>query len=104
MNVKINNQNYVVPDFKFSDFTKIEDYGFSLFNLIQKQNLFSIATAFVIIVAECDREEAERLCEQHILGGGDLSDFISKFNDGVEKAGFIKKMLMGSEEKQSTEK
>ena len=51
MNIRINSKNYVVPQLGFKHMTKMEDMGFSVPDLFQKQKVFSIATAFVGVVA-----------------------------------------------------
>lgn len=93
MNVKINNKNYVVPQLGFKHMTQMEDMGFSILDLFQKKKVFSMATAFVGVVAECDREKAEYLIEQHVLGGGNIEDIYKAFSEAVEQSGFFKKLL-----------
>ena len=67
MSIKINNKEYEVPQLGFKDMVAMEDMGFSIIDLFQKQKVFSVATAFVGICAGCSRDEAERLIEQHII-------------------------------------
>lgn len=104
MNIKINSKNYVVPQLGFKHMTQMEDMGFSVPNLFQKQKVFSIATAFVGVVAECERDEAENLIEQHILGGGKIEEIYKAFNEAVEQSGFFKKLLDQNEEKPEAKK
>lgn len=91
--VKINNKNYEVPQLGFKHMTQMEDMGFSILTMFQKQQIFSMATAFTGVVAACDREEAERLMEQHVLGGGDIVQIYKAFNDAINESGFFKKFL-----------
>lgn len=100
MNVKINNKNYQVPQLGFKHMTKMEDMGFSLLDLFQKQKLFSMATAFVGVAADCSREEAENLIEQHIIGGGKIEEIYEAFNNAIEQSGFFKKLLKIEEKEQ----
>lgn len=99
MNVKINNKNYPVPQMGFKHMMKMEDMGFSIFNMFEKKQLFSIATAFTGIVAECEREEAERLIEQHVLGGGDITQIYEAFNEAISESNFFRKLLNQEEKK-----
>lgn len=101
-NIKINQKNYPIPQLGFKHMTKMEDEGFSIFDLFQKQKLFSMATAFVCVVADCDRGESENLIEQHVLGGGDVADIYSAFNKAVDESGFFKKLLEGEEKATKT--
>lgn len=97
MNIKINNKNYAVPQLGFSHMTQMEDMGFSILDLFQKKKAFSMATAFVGVVADCDREGAESLIEQHVLGGGDIKEIYEAFQKAIEQSGFFKKLLEAEE-------
>lgn len=99
MNVKINNKNYPVKALGFKDMIHMEDMGFPIFSLIKDKKVFSMAVAFVGIVAECDRDEAERLCEQHLLGGGNLGDLVATFDKALDESDFFKKLLGDTQEK-----
>lgn len=98
--VKINNKKYEVKELGFSDMVYMEEMGFSVIESFKKKQFFSLATAFAGIAAHCDREDAEYLCEQHILGGGNIADIVTAFNTAVEESGFFKKLL-GREQKEA---
>lgn len=98
--VKINNKKYEVKELGFSDMVHMEEMGFSVIESFKKKQFFSLATAFAGIAAHCDREDAEYLCEQHILGGGNIADVVTAFNTAVEESGFFKKLL-GREQKEA---
>lgn len=93
MEIKINNKEYEVPQLGFKDMVKMEDMGFSIIDLFQNQKVFSVAAAYVGICADCKREEAERLIEQHILGGGSLDSIYESFTQAVDRSSFFKKLL-----------
>lgn len=94
MQVKINGKNYTVPQMGFKDMAAMEEIaGTSLINIFQKNQAFILAEAFVGAVAGCDKEEAGRLCEQHVMGGGDLADIYEAFTKAVNESGFFKKVL-----------
>ncbi len=101
--VKINNKKYEVPDLTFRHFTLIEEQGFSLLEAFRKQEIFLLVMGFVCVVTGSDRDEAERLIEQHILGGGDIQDLYISFGEAINDSDFFKKML-GLEEKTSEKK
>ena len=104
MQVKINNKNYTVSQLGFRDMVHMEDMGFSILDLFQKKKVFSMATAFVGVVANCDRDEAENLIEQHVLGGGDFEGIYDSFTKAVDESGFFKKLLGIEEEKTNKKK
>lgn len=91
--VKINNKKYEVPELTFRHFTMMEDQGFSVIDAFRKQQIFLLAMGYVCIVTGEDRDEAERLIEQHVLGGGDIADIYASFAEAVDRSNFFKKML-----------
>lgn len=97
--VKINNKKYEVKELGFSDMVHMEEMGFSVIESFKKKQFFSLATAFAGIAAHCDREDAEYLCEQHILGGGNIADIVTAFNTAVEESGFSKSFWGGNRKK-----
>lgn len=98
--MKINNKKYDVPELTFRDFVTMEEQGFSVIEAFRKRSIFLIAMGFVCVVADCDRDEAERLIEQHVLGGGKLEDIYAAFGEAVDKSAFFKKMLGLTDEKE----
>lgn len=104
MNVKINGKNYMVPQMGFQEMAAMENIAeTSIITVFQRQQVFVLAEAFVGVVAGCDKEEAGRLCEQHILGGGRLDDIYTAFTEAVNESGFFKKLL-GAENNQKNMK
>lgn len=99
MNVKINNKKYDVPQLTFKHFTQMEEQGFSIPDAFRKGQQMLICMGFVCIVAECEREEAERLVEQHVLGGGSLGEIVNTFYKAAMESDFFRKMLGLEEEK-----
>lgn len=93
MQIKINNKNYTVPELTFKHFTKMEEQGMSIGDVFGKRQTMLAAMGFVCVVAECDREESERLIEQHVLGGGDLEPIAHAFFNAVMDSDFFCKML-----------
>lgn len=98
--VKINQKNYVVPQLGFKDMVTMEDMGFSVIEIFQKQKLFSLATAFTGVVANCSREESEELLQQHILGGGDIGGIANAFMEAAQDSNFFKKLLKKENEEE----
>lgn len=103
--VKINNKTYNVGELTISDYTKMEEQGFSLVEAFHKKQFFLVAMGFVCVVAECERPRAEELIQQHIYGGGSLLDIVDSFNEVVDESDFFQKMLgikPAEEEKKTT--
>lgn len=103
MNIRINHKEYTVPELGFKDMVYIEDMGFSVLDLFQKQKFFSLAVAFTAVCVGCGKEEAEKICEQHVLGGGSLEELCQQIMKLVEESGFFKKLLRGTQKNQEKE-
>lgn len=99
MEVKINQKKYKVPELTFEHFTQIENQGFSLLEAFKKKQMMLMAMGFTCAVVGCEREEAEKLIEQHVLSGGSLNEIVAKFGEAISESVFFKKML-GLEEKE----
>ena len=91
--VKINGKTYKVKEMEFAEYTKMEEQGFSILDAFRKKQLMLIAMGFVCVAADCDREEAEHLITQHVLGGGNVIDITNAFYDAVSESDFFQKML-----------
>ena len=102
--VKINNKKYDVPDLTFRHMAMMEEQGFSVIEAFRKKQIFLLAMGFVCVVTGEDREEAERLLEQHVLGGGDIADIYLAFGEAVDRSAFFRKMLGLEEEEQKKTK
>ena len=87
--IKINNKNYIVPELTFRHFSQMEEQGFSVLEAFQKKQMFLLAMGFVCAVTGEDRNEAERLIEQHILGGGTIEDIMTAFGEAATFSGAL---------------
>lgn len=98
MKIKINQKDYTLTELGFKDMVKMEDMGFSVLDLFQKQKVFSLAAAFVGVCADCGKEEAEQICEQHVLGGGSIEELCQQFMELVQGSGFFNQFLKNGEQ------
>lgn len=103
MEVKINNKKYTVPQLGFKHFVQMEEMGFVVQDMLSKNQVFSTVTAFTGVITGLNREESENLVQQHILGGGKISEIMEAFNNAAMESDFFRKM-MGLEEKKNTRK
>lgn len=99
--VTINNKKYNVPRLGFGHMEKLESDGYDVVAMFKKNQVFAPASAFIMLCADCDREEANRLAEQHIYGGGNLQDIYQAFVKAIQESDFFRKVL-GIEEKKET--
>ena len=91
--VKINNKKYTINELEFRHYTKMEEQGFSVIEAFNKHQMSLVALAFTCAVTGLDREGAEELIQQHILGGGNIVEIAKKFSEAVAESDFFKKML-----------
>ena len=101
--VKINNKTYNVGELEFKDYTHMEEQGFSIVNAFSKNQFMLIAMVFVCVILGCDRDHAEAVIQQHVLGGGNVRDITSAFAEAVAESDFFRKMLGMTEAEQETE-
>lgn len=101
--VKINNKTYNVPELKIGHYTKMEEQGFSIIDAFQKGQIFLVAMGFTCAVTGLDRNSAEELLNQHVLGGGKIQDISNAFGKAVAESDFFKKMLGLDKKKTNTE-
>lgn len=101
--VKINNKNYEIPRLGFDHMEKLESEGYDVISMFRKKQVFAPASAFITLCVGCDREEANRIAEQHIYGGGTIDQIYSAFAKAIEESDFFRKVL-GMEEKKSVKK
>lgn len=97
--VTINNKKYEVPRLGFGHMEKLESEGYDVISMFQKKQIFAPSSAFIMLCADCDREEANRLAEQHIYGGGNIGDIYQAFKKAIEESDFFRKILGMEEEK-----
>lgn len=102
--VKINNKKYEVPKLGFGHMEKLESEGYDVIAMFRKNQIFAPASAFIMLCAGCDREEANRLAEQHIYGGGNMQEIYQAFVKAVEESDFFRKVLGMEENQKNTKK
>ena len=96
--VKINNKTYEVPRLGYEHMEMLESEGINVVDVLSKRMVFSITTASIIVIVGCDKQEATRLAEQHVLGGGDIYPIVNAFDEAIDSSDFFKKMLGLDEE------
>lgn len=91
--ITINQKGYNIPELGFKQMREMEDKGFNIIDIVPNMKVFSIAAAFTAVIADCDALEADRLIEQHCLGGGNVLDIVEAFKEAMEQSSFFKSML-----------
>lgn len=91
--VTINNKKYDVPELTFKHFTTMEEQGFSIVESFRKKQYLLMAMGFTCAITGLEREEAEELLTQHVLGGGNIVDIVKVFNEAASESDFFSKML-----------
>jgi len=99
-NVKINNKNYKVKELDFRTCVRLEDDGYAILEIMQKNKLFLLTSMAISAITGCDKEEACRLFEQHIAGGGDMAQITEAFIPALTESAFFKNLLKAEEVKQ----
>lgn len=100
--VKINNKNYEVPKLNFGHMEMLESEGYNIVDMFKRNQIFAPVSAFIMLCVGCDKEDANILAEQHVLGGGDLKDIFDKFSEALFESSFFRKVLGIEDEKKAT--
>jgi len=94
MTITINNEKLPVPKLGFTEMAYMEEITeVSIAEALSKRQIMILAIAFVAVVKEVDKQEATRLIEQHIMGGGNIIDINNVFMKVMGESDFFKKML-----------
>lgn len=97
--IKINGKNYDIPRLGFGHMEMLESEGYDIISMFRKKQMFAPTSAFIMLCVNCDRDEANRLAEQHVYGGGNLGDIYNAFVNAINESDFFKKILqMGGED------
>lgn len=101
--VVINNKAYRVPEFTFGIIRRLENNGFPVFDMrnMQKEP-FTTIHAFVAVVCDVDSDEADRLIQQHILGGGNFDDIMKAISSAIETSDFFTQMAKNQKKEAKT--
>ena len=94
-----------MPEFNYGDIRRLERAGCPIMNLGKlKDNIFSALTGFVAVTANVDEDEADRLLDQHIMGGGEINDMLPDFINALQESAFFKQMVENSQKSQKKAK
>lgn len=96
--IKINGKNYDIPRLGFGHMEMLESEGYDIVSMFRKKQMFAPTSAFIVLCVGCSREEANRLAEQHVYGGGNLGDIYNAFVEAIQESDFFKKILQMGEE------
>lgn len=95
--IKINQKNYPIPELTFRHLPMMERCGLSIMQMVSGHYIFTTVQVFTALVVGCDTDEADRLLEQHILGGGDVTSIFEAFADAIDESPFFSKILENQE-------
>ena len=96
--IKINGKNYEIPKLGFGHMEQLESEGYDIVSMFRKKQMFAPTSAFIMLCVGCDRDEANRLAEQHVYGGGNLGDIYNAFVKAIQDSDFFRKALQMGEE------
>lgn len=101
--VVINNKTYKVPEFTFGVIRRLEENGFPVFDMrnMQKEP-FTTIHAFAVVVCDVDSDEADRLIQQHILGGNNFDDIMKAISSAIESSDFFTQMAKNQKKEMKT--
>lgn len=92
--ITINNKQYEMPEWNFGNIRKIEKNGLSIVKIFDPANyMFTFLNAFVAVTVGCDSEQADYLIDQHVQGGGDITELFKEFSQSLTDSPFFKRTV-----------
>lgn len=89
--VTINGKNYKMPTITFREIARLEDLGYSLFQMVQKRTVMinTIALACVSCVLNIDKDDAVDVVEEHLNNGGGLLPLATSLLTALEESEYF---------------
>ena len=102
--VVINNKTYKVPEFTFGVMRRLEENGFPVMKIADiDNNSFTALHAFTMVVCDVDSDEADRLLQQHLLGGHDFSNIMKALSSSITESDFFIEMMKRMKKEEEVE-
>lgn len=89
--MKINGNEYKIPELNFNTMCMLEDMGLSLTNMDKK--VLGTVRAFLALAMDGDEKKAGAEIEAHLINGGNLEEFMSEINEAVQNSGFFQALM-----------
>lgn len=87
--MKINGTTYNTPELNFANMTILEGWGLSLDKM--RDRPLGFLSGFVALAVGSTPEDAAKVIDEHIKGGGTLDDLTAELNKSIELSGFFSK-------------
>ena len=89
--VKINGQDYKVPEVTFDTICKLEECGISLIELSENKRpkIALLSRAFVAWIMDIEPEKASVVIGEHIKNGGNIVEILDAVYAAIADAGFF---------------
>ncbi len=88
--ITINEREYEIPQVNFDAICELEENGVKLVGVNAKDmKLLSTIRGLAAWIMGVDTATASRELEEHILGGGDITEIMTAFMKEAEKSGFF---------------
>lgn len=85
--MKLNGNEYTIPEINFKTMCALEDYGVDISSLLDKPLRTILAFATLAIG---DEDKAAHEIETHIANGGNFEDMGQEIRAAIENSGFFK--------------
>ena len=86
--MKINGTTYNTPELNFANMTILEGWGLSLDKM--RDRPLGFLSGFVAHAVGSTPEDAAKVIDEHIKGGGSLDDLTAELNRAIGASGFFK--------------
>ena len=91
--MKINENEYKLPELNFNAMCRLEDMGVSLVDMDKR--VLSTVRGFLALAMDDDMERAGVEIEEHLSNGGSLEPLMEDINRAVSESGFFRSLAAG---------
>ncbi len=85
--MKINGNEYKIPELNFNTMCMLEDMGLNFMNMDNRMLL--MVRGLLALAMKTDIETAGKEFEAHIINGGTLDEITQEINEAVQTSGFF---------------
>ena len=102
--VTINGKTYKIPELDFNAVCELEENGICLLNMDRKdRKIATMIRGLVAWIMGTDVETASEEIQNHISGGGDIGEVMTKVTQAINESSFFKRRGTSEEEETVTE-
>ena len=98
----VNGKTYLARELDFNAVCEFDKMGISISNI--GSTVFASSRAYLALCSGHDESWAGNEIQEHVLGGGDLSEVLESFSTSLTESGFFRAISDNAKKKSETQK